>query len=135
MFTSRRTQRPYLLSTVLALVVAPLLTVGALAANVAATAPSITALNQKVHGADVSITYAYLPKDGSLTIFPSDASGRMAKEPVGEVTLKAGDYRNVKVQLSSQPKAGTRLWAVLEQHDGRPFKDYGRTAEQSFKAL
>ncbi len=35
--------------------------------------PSVIAMNQKLKGDAVSITYAYVPKDGTLAIFSSDA--------------------------------------------------------------
>lgn len=94
-------------------------------------------MNQKLKGDAFSITYAYVPKDGTLAIFSSDPSEKMSAKPVGHIALSAGDHRDVKVTLSSSPKPGTKLWAVLEQSgsDSAPFKDAGQPAEQSFKVL
>ena len=133
MSTQSAHKRSFLTAAAFAFAFAPLLTVGALAANRAATAPSVIALNQKIKNDDVSITYAYLPKDGTLAIFESNGSGKMTGKPIGQVALKAGEHRDVKVQLESQPTSGTRLRAVLEQQGGKALK--GRPGEQSFKAL
>jgi hypothetical protein len=99
--------------------------------------PSVIAMNQKLEGDAVSITYAYVPKDGTLAIFSSDQSGKMSAKPVGRVALSAGDHRDIKVKLSSDLKPGTKLWAVLEKSgsSSAPFKDAGQPAEQSFKVL
>jgi hypothetical protein len=119
---------------------APLLA-SALASSVALAVPgippSVIAMNQKLKGDAFSITYAYVPKDGTLAIFSSDGSGKMSAKPVGHIALSAGDHRDVKVTLSSSPKPGTKLWAVLEQSgsSSAPFKDAGQPAEQSFKVL
>ena len=119
----------------LALPAAMLVTLGALAAI--GTPPVVIAMNQKLEGDSVSITYAFLPKDGTLAIFPSDVRGRMSAEPIGLVGLAAGDHRNVKVPLSPLPKSGTKLWAVLEQagraHPLTTLDD--DPAEQMFKTL
>jgi hypothetical protein len=119
----------------LALPAAMLVTLGALAAI--GPPPVVIAMSQKVRGAGVSITYAYLPKDGTLAIFPSDARGHMSTEPIGLVGLAAGDHRNIKVLLSPSPKSGTKLWAVLERAGGaQPFTRLdGEAAEQMFKTL
>lgn len=98
--------------------------------------PSVTVLSQKVKGDTVSITYAFLPKDGTLTILSGDPSGRKGASVLGSVALPAGDHRNVKVQLRREPKAGTRLWAAIGQaKTDKPFKNSDERAEQSFKAL
>jgi hypothetical protein len=98
--------------------------------------PSVTALSQKVKGDTVSITYAFLPKDGTLAILSGDPSSRAGASVLGSVALSAGDHRNVKVQLSREPTAGTRLWAAIDQaKSGKPFKRSDERAEQSFKAL
>ena len=82
--------------------------------------------------------YAYLPKNGMLAIFSSDARGHMGKAPIGLVALLVGDHRNFKVTLNPAPKSGTQLWAVLEQstRNTEPFKRFdGKPVEESFKAL
>ena len=110
-------------------------TLGALATI--GTPPVVIALNQKLKGDDVSIAYAFLPKEGIIAIFGSDARGHMGKEPIGLVGLTAGDHYNVNVALSPLPKSGTKLWAVLERAGGtQPFtKLDGELAEQTFKML
>ena len=104
--------------------------------HVGAFLPSVTALDQKVKGDAVEITYAFLPKDGTLAILSGDPSGKSGASVVGSVDLAAGDHREVKVPLGSEPKAGTRLWAQVEQgKSGKPFAKSDQRAQQSFKTL
>jgi len=111
---------------------APLAT-AALAADI--YPPSVIALNQKPKGGDVSITYANVPKKGTLAVFESDSQGRLGKTRLGKVALDAGDHRNIRVQLSPMPKQGAKVWAVIEQPDGKPFKNQRSAADRSFKVL
>lgn len=98
--------------------------------------PSVTALDQKVKGDAVKITYAFLPKDGTLAILSGDPSKKSGASIVGSVDLSAGDHREVKVPFSSEPKTGTRLWAQVEQgKSGKPFAKSDERAQQSFKTL
>lgn len=97
--------------------------------------PSIIAMNQKPKGGDVSITYANLPEKGTLVLFEGDRNGQMGKTRVGKVALDAGDHRNIKVQLSPMPRNGARLFAVLEQSNGKPFHNQRSSADRSFKVL
>lgn len=100
------------------------------------THASVIAMNQKPKGDTVSVTYAYLPKDGSLAIFNSDPSQGQSTKPIGQVSLTAGGHRDIQVQLSNPPKAGTKLWAAVDQSkSGQPFKDFDKPAQQSFKTL
>lgn len=103
----------------------------------AAGVPSVIAMNQKIKSGEVSITYANLPKAGFLALHPSLDNGRMSEKVVGEVALTAGDHRNIKVKLSGDVAAGTKLWADIQPAKGasKPFTDAGQPAEQSFKAL
>ena len=119
----------------LALPAGMLVTLGALAAI--GTPPVVIAMNQKLKGDDISIDYAFLPKDGTIAIFAGDARGHMGKEPIGLARLTAGDHYNVDVALSPLPKSGTKLWAVLERAGGtQPFTTLdGEPAEQTFKTL
>lgn len=116
------------------LLVATLLASGAALAAAGSTAASVIAMSQKPKNNEVSITYAYLPQDGTLAVFPVAASGKMAKTPVGQVTLTAGDHRDIHVSLTPLPKAGTRLEAVIE-HSGQPLANSGDPAERTFKIL
>jgi hypothetical protein len=97
--------------------------------------PSVTALNQKEKKNGVSITYAYFPRKGTLAIYGSNARGQVGKTRLGQVAIDAGDHRNVKIALSQSPKRGTKLWAVVQQKNGSPFRNQGTPAEQSFKIL
>lgn len=99
--------------------------------------PSVTAMNQKLKNDAVSITYAYLPGNGTLAILSGDPAQKASSAKViGSVDLSAGDHRDFKVQLNSQPKAGSRLWAEVEQaKSGKLFAGGDERAEQSFKAL
>jgi hypothetical protein len=83
----------------------------------------------------VSITYAYFPRKGTLAIYGSNARGQVGKTRLGQVAIDAGDHRNVKIALSQSPKRGTKLWAVVQQKNGSPFRNQGTPAEQSFKIL
>jgi hypothetical protein len=111
------------------------LLLGGTAMAAVGTPPSVLALNQKEKAQRVSITYAYLPKKGTLAIYGSNARGRMGRSALGQVAIDAGDHRNVKVALSPAPRSGTELWAVIETKSGAPFTDHGKPAEQSFKVL
>jgi hypothetical protein len=117
-------------------IVSTLLT-GTAALAAAGTPPSVIAMSQKLKGDSVSITYAYMPKAGTLAIYSSTKSGTMSVEPVGHVALPAGDHRDISVDLKSKPASGTKLWAVLEKSGSKSsvFKDQGTPAEQSFKVL
>src|SRR5690348_17881460 len=103
-------------------------------AAVAAPTPgipaSVIAMNQKIKDNAVSITYAYMPKDGTLDIYAVDSNGKLGAKPLGKVSLTAGDHRDIIVGLSSVPKEGTRLRAVIEE-SGQPLKMSGNTPERS----
>ena len=95
---------------------------------------SIIAFNQKVKGDAVSIRYAFLPKDGELDIYALDQSGKLGTKPLGKVSLKAGDHRDVEVTLKPSPKEGMRLQAVIEK-SGEPLNNSGDAPERTFKVL
>lgn len=98
--------------------------------------PSVTVLNQKPKNDAVSITYAYLPQQGRLVIFSGDPSQKRGSTAIGTTALAAGDHRDFKVSLSGAPKAGTRLWAAVEQAKSeKPFTGSDERAEQSFKVM
>lgn len=98
--------------------------------------PSVTVLDQKLKNDAVSVTYAYLPQAGKLAILTGDPAKKSAASIVGSIDLGAGDHREVKVPLSSEPKAGMQLWAQVEQgKSNKPFANSDERAEQSFKAL
>jgi hypothetical protein len=103
----------------------------------AGTPPSVIAMSQKLKGDSVSITYAYMPKDGTLDIFAVGSNGKIEKTPLGKTALTKGDHRNVSVTLASAPKPGTKLDAVLEKSGSHPvpFKDFNEPAQQTFKIL
>jgi hypothetical protein len=109
---------------------------GYLPSNVGDFHPSVTVLNQKLKGDAVKITYAFLPKDGTLAIFSGDPANKASASVVGSVDLQAGDHREIKVPLTGEPKSGTQLWAMVEQgKSGKPFANADERAEQSFKTL
>lgn len=111
-----------------------LLASGAALAAAGGTSASIIAMSQKPKGDAVSITYAYLPHDGSLAVFAVHRTGKLAGPPVGEVKLTAGDHRNVSVTLKPLPKPGAKLEAVIER-SGQPLKTSGDLAERTFQIL
>jgi hypothetical protein len=95
---------------------------------------SIIAFNQKVKGDAVSIRYAFLPKDGELDVYAVDRSGKLGTRPLGKVSLKAGDHRDVEVTLNTSPKEGMRLQAVIGK-SGQPLNNSGDAPERTFKVL
>lgn len=103
----------------------------------AAGAPSVIAMNQKIANGEVSITYANMPKDGFLVIHASSASGKATGDVLGEVALKAGDHRNIKVKVNGSVARGATLWAELQpaKDSTKAFEDAGLPVEQSFKAI
>lgn len=119
------------------LVVASLGGGAALAATMSDATPhaSIIAFNQKPKSDNsVSIKYAFLPKDGTLSIYAVDHAGKREGSPLGKVSLNAGDHRDVGVTLSSAPKDGMRLRAVIDA-SGQQLKFHGNRAERTFKVL
>jgi hypothetical protein len=116
------------------LLLATLLASGAALAATKGTHASIIAMSQKLKNDAVSITYAYLPKDGSLAVYPVGSSGKMEKTAAGTVKLTAGDHRDVSVSLSPAPKAGEKFEAVILQ-SGQPLKYSSDAAERTFKIL
>lgn len=104
--------------------------------NVGQFLPSVTVLDQKLKNDAVSVTYAYLPQAGRLAILTGDPAKKSSASVLGSVDLGAGDHREVKVPLQSEPKAGMRMWAQVEQSKSdKPFANSDERAEQSFKAL
>jgi hypothetical protein len=100
------------------------------------TQASVIAMNQKAKNDSVSITYAFAPKDGTLTIFSANPQKNANAKPIGEASLTPGDHRDVHVKLNVEPKSGTRLWAVIEQGKGaKPFVNLDGPAEQTFKVM
>lgn len=96
---------------------------------------SIIAFNQKPKSDNSgSIKYAFLPKDGTLSIYAIDQAGKREGSPLGKVSLNAGDHRDVGVTLTSTPKDGMRLRAVIEA-SGQPLKFHGNHAERTFEVL
>lgn len=96
----------------LALLMAPAITAHAATPH-EATEPSVMAFNQKAQGQAVAITYVHLPKAGYVVIYGSDANGKPTGDALGNVALKAGDHRDIKVELKSVPAPNTKLWAAL----------------------
>lgn len=96
---------------------------------------SIIAFNQKAKGDDsVSIKYAFLPQDGTLNIYAVDHAGKREGRSLGDVSLTAGDHRDVGVTLKSPLKEGMHLRAVIEQA-GQLVKQPGNLAERTFTIL
>jgi hypothetical protein len=83
--------------------------------------PSVIAMDQKLQNDEVSITYAYLPKDGRLTILAVAPDGKGEPTVLGSTDLSAGDHRNVKVSLTEAPQQGAQLKARVEASEGEPF--------------
>ncbi|SFV39160.1 hypothetical protein SAMN04488557_4187 [Hyphomicrobium facile] len=111
-----------------------LITSGAFAAD-PGTPASVIAMNQKPKGESVSITYAFAPTDGTLAIFAVDPQGHASAKPLGSAALTRGDHRDVKIKLNEALKPGTRLWAVTQGKDGKPFRNVDGPAGQTFNIL
>jgi hypothetical protein len=89
------------------------------AARDATTPPSVLVFDQKPDNSSVTVKYVYLPRSGYIAIYNTDANGKATGDPLGHVALKAGDHRDVKVQLSKAPAAAAKLQASLyEDKDG-----------------
>lgn len=97
------------------------------------TPASIIAFNQKPKNSEVTITYAYLPKDGALDIFAVGPNGMRKGKSLGKVALKAGDHRDVAVALNDLPAKGTKLIAVIEKD--KPVNRSGDRPERTFSIL
>lgn len=100
--------------------------------------PSVTVLDQEIKNDEVSITYAFLPKDGKLTILSGDPEKMSDASVIGSVDLQAGDHHQVKVPLTDAPKAGTQLWAKVDKGKGEtvePFSKADERAQQTFNTL
>jgi len=114
-----------LLSTLLA---------GSAAFAASSTPASIIAMSQKPKNNSVTITYAFLPKAGSLDVYAASRSGKREGKPLASVALKAGDHRDVEMKLTPVPDKGARLVAVIEQ-SGQPIKHSGDRPERTFSIL
>ena len=100
--------------------------------------PSVTVLDQELENGEVSVTYAFLPKPGKLTILSGDPEKASDASVIGSIELQAGDHRQVKVPLTNAPKAGTQLWAKVDKGKGdtmEPFSKADERAHQSFRTL
>jgi hypothetical protein len=98
------------------------------------TQASIIARSQAPKHGAVAITYAYLPKDGSLDIYAVSPSGKREGNAVGTVALKAGAHRDVAVTLKPMPEKGAKLVAVIEQ-SGHPVQHSGDRPERTFSVM
>ena len=89
-------------------------------ASAQTTEPSVMVFDQTIRDGKVSISYAYLPKNGYVVVYGASADGKSSGEPLGHTELKSGDHRNISVKLDRVPAAGTKLWASLyEDRDGK----------------
>lgn len=104
---------------------------GAAATGGSPTPPDIIVFNQKLNGKSIDVAYAYLPSPGYLVVYGMDASGKATAEPLATLPLAAGDHRNVKVEFSKAPAAGTALWASL-YHDVDGDKSFDKAKDRSF---
>lgn len=87
--------------------------------------PSIVAFDQK-SGREITIDYVYLPADGYVAVYDSDANGNPTGKAIGHVPMTKGDHRNVRVGLAGTAKPGDRLWISLyKDADKQPSFDPG----------
>jgi hypothetical protein len=114
----------------------------------AAATASLTVIDQKASGDQITVGDVSMPKDGFLVIYPTDAEGNFIDKAIGHTALKAGDHRSVKVTLNGTQKPGEKLVAILHEDTGNkgtyeygmagksnvdmPLKDKGKVVEESF---
>ncbi len=94
----------------------------------ALTPPYVLIMDQKPDGGAIVMKYIYMPVNGYVLVFSTDADGKPTGKPIGEIALKSGDHRDVKVGLKPAPKAKSTLFAdiyVDKDGDGKydPAKD------------
>lgn len=118
-----------------ALLLAPLFVMSAHAApeapkaNVAEarTDPSVIVFDQRSGSKAVSFSYVYLPVDGYVAVYGSDADGKVKGDVLGYVPLAAGDHRNISVDLGKETESGMILWGSLYRDvDGDKKLDKGK---------
>lgn len=97
--------------------------------------PSVIAMDQKLQNGEVSVTYAYLPGDGRLTILSVDPDGNAAPTVLGSTDLSAGDHRNVTVKLSETPQQGAQLKARIEASADQPFAGSDERTKMKFGVM
>lgn len=108
-----------------------LLSGATLSAHAATTDPSIVAFDQKIANGHVVLDYAYLPTNGYAVVYGADKDGKPIKEPLGVVELEAGDHRDTKIKLNTEPAEGSKLWVSLySDKDGKP--GFDRKGDVSF---
>jgi hypothetical protein len=105
-----------------ALLAAPLFAVHAIAAPTtpetkkaeeAHTDPSLIVFDQRSGTKAVNFSYVYLPFDGYVAVYGSDADGKVTGDVLGYVPLAAGDHRNINVEIDKNLESGMTLWASL----------------------
>ena len=97
--------------------------------------PSVIAMDQKLQNDEVSITYAYLPRNGRLTILSVSPDGDGKPTVLGSTDLSAGDHRNVKVQLNEAPQQGAQLKARIEASADTPFAGSDERTKMTFGVM
>ncbi|WP_439541181.1 DUF7282 domain-containing protein [Hyphomicrobium sp.] len=97
------------------------------AAGEALTDPSVIVFDQRSGSKAVSFSYVYLPTDGYVAVYGSDAEGKAKGDVLGYAPLPAGDHRNVSVDLGKELTSGMILWGSLYQDvDGDKKLDKGK---------
>jgi len=104
--------------------------VGTLAMNAHIAKPgsdrSALICDQQPNSQSIIIDYVYLKENGYVVVYQSDAHGKPTGIPIGNVSLEAGDHRDINVALNEQPKSGEKLWVSLYKNaDGKPSFDPG----------
>lgn len=83
--------------------------------------PSVLAFNQKSQNSHIVLDYVNLPVNGYAVVYGADKDGKPIREPLGHVELNAGDHRQIKIKLNSEPPKGTKMWVSLySDKDGKP---------------
>ena len=76
----------------------------------------------------------FYPRMGTLDIYSVDSSGKVGAAPLGKITLKAGDHRDITISLSSTPKEENAA-AGCARKIGTATQNSGDAPERTFKVL
>ena len=84
-----------------------------------AATDAISAKDQKLTNKSVTAASVAASKAGYLVVHEADATGTKAGKILGSTSVKAGENKDVTVNLTSDSKAGSKLILMLhEESDG-----------------
>jgi len=92
------------------------------------TPASVLALNQKLKGSAIKITYVYLPESGYVAVF-ADENGKRTDKVLGFTALDKGNHNDINVKIGDGVNPGAALWASLYKDvDGDKVLDLSKDA-------